>query len=733
MIPRLTSDSPRLVLIAGSFLFVVLIMVAATAMEALSLNRYDAPGSESVQAREVLAEAFGTGSPNIAMLVRPASGSVDDPRAASAGAALTEALASQPGIGDAWSYWSAGAPETLAAEDGSSALILAWAPGDADHVRGEVLPLLQTELVDSSTDPAIEVTLGGSDEIFRVVAAQARTDFLRAELIILPVVVALLWLVFRRLRLALVTTAVGLFSVAGTLAILRLVSLFTDVSTFASNIALVMGIGLGVDYGLFMTFRFREELRSGSDAAAATRAAMRAAGRTIVFSGATVAASLAVLFVFPFPFLSSFAYAGIGVVLTAVFASTILLPAALRVLGRRALPRRERPLPAAGFWERLAAAVMRRPVIAGSLGLVVLLGLGAPALGAQFGSPDDRILPAGQSVRDMYDTIRADYRAEDADAVYVVAPGAAGEDVSDYAASLSRIEGVERVDSAAGAFVDGRRTGDAARGGPDRYQDADSTWLAVLPTSERLAAEPIGFVDDIRGEPAPFETLVGGYPAELADYRAGVGERLPLVAGLILLVTFIVLFLMTGSVIAPLKASVLNLLSLSVMFGVLVWGFQDGGLAWLLGFTPTGVIEPSIPLLMFCVAYGLSMDYEVFLLARIKEDFDRTGDPIGSVARGIGRSAPLVSAAAGILAVSFLVYTTSEVSFLQQLGVGMALAVLVDATVIRGVLVPAFMRLAGRANWWAPAPLRRLHRRIGWHESAGAAPPTSAFEPEPVR
>lgn len=733
MIPRLTSHFPRLMLTAGAFLFIVFGVVAATTIEALSLNRYDAPGSESVHAREVLAEQFGTGSPNIAILVRPASGSVDDPHAASVGAGLTDALASQPGIGDAWSYWSEGAPDTLAAQDGSSAVILAWAPGDADHVRGEVLPRVQTQLIDSFADPAVEITLGGSDEIFRIVAAQARTDFLRAELIILPVVVALLWLVYRRLRVALVTTAVGLFSVAGTLAILRLVSLFTDVSTFASNIALVMGIGLGVDYGLFMTFRFREEMRAGKDPATATRAAVRAAGRTIVFSGATVAASLAVLFVFPFPFLSSFAYAGIGVVVTAVFASTILLPAALRVLGTRALPRRERERPGAGGWERLATAVMRRPVVAGSLGLVVLLGLGAPALGVQFGSPDDRVLPAGQSVRDMYDTIRADYRAEDADAISVVVPDAAGQDVAAYAASLSTIEGVERVDSAAGVFVDGRRAGDAGPGGAERYRDAGATWLAVLPTSDRLAADPIGLVDDIRGQQAPFTTLVGGYPAELADYRAGVVERLPLVAGLILLVTFVVLFLMTGSVVAPLKASVLNLLSLSVMFGVLVWGFQEGGLAWLLGFTPTGVIEPSIPLLMFCVAYGLSMDYEVFLLARIKEDFDRTGDPIGSVARGIGRSAPLVSAAAGILAVSFLVYTTSEVSFLQQLGVGMALAVLVDATVIRGILVPSFMRLAGRANWWAPPLLRRLHDRIGWHEDAAAPTATTAEEPIPAQ
>jgi RND superfamily putative drug exporter len=317
----------------------------------------------------------------------------------------------------------------------------------------------------------------------------------------------------------------------------------------------------------------------------------------------------------------------------------------------------------------------------------------------------------------MYDTIRADFATEEADAVQVVAPDLAPSGVAGYAAALSRIDGVLRVDSAAGAFAGGVRVGEVM---PSRFVGVGGgTWLSVLPTGERLASDPTGLVADVRAMPAPAPVLVGGYPAEVADYRAGVVERLPLVAALIVLVTFVVLFLMTGSVVAPVKASVLNLLSLTVMFGVLVWGFQEGGLAWLLGFTPTGVIEPSIPILMFCFGYGLSMDYEVFLLARIKADFDRTGDVVGSVPRGIARSAPLVTAAAMILAASFAVYATSEVTFLQQLGIGMALAVLVDATVIRGVLVPAAMALAGSANWWAPAPLRRLHERIGLREEAG--------------
>jgi RND superfamily putative drug exporter len=724
MLGRLVSAAPRRVLAVSGLALAVLAILAAGAVEALSLNRYEAPGSESLAARAALAEHFGTGSPNVAVLVTARQGDVDDQQVSAVGAALTQRVAAHPGVGDAWSYWSPGAPATLAAQDRRHALVLAWVPGDADHVRAVVLPALAAEVIDPLDGGAVAVQLGGADEVFRVVAAQARTDFVRAELVVLPLVGLLLWLVYRRLAPALLTLAAGVYAVVAALAILRVVTLFTEVSTFAANIALVLGIGLGVDYGLFVVYRFREELAAGTSVDAAVRATVAHAGRTVVFSGATVAASLAVLLVFPFPFLSSFAYAGVAVVLSAVFAAVVVLPAALRLLGPR-VQRRGRPAVESGFWLRTAQRVMRRPLAAGGAGLAVVLLLGAPALGVDFGSPDDRLLPASQPVRGMYDTIRADFVTEEADAVQVVAPQAAPADVVGYAAALSRIDGVQRVDSAAGAFTGGVRTGEVQ---PARFTaPGGGTWLSVLPTGARLAADPTGLVADVRALPAPSPVLVGGYPAEVADYRAGVVERLPLVGALIVLVTFVVLFLMTGSVVAPVKASVLNLLSLTVMFGVLVWGFQEGGLAWLLGFTPTGVIEPSIPILMFCVGYGLSMDYEVFLLARIKADFDRTGDVVGSVPRGIARSAPLVTAAAVILAASFAVYATSEVTFLQQLGIGMALAVLVDATVIRGVLVPAAMRLAGSANWWAPAPLRRLHERIGLREEV------ARFQPAGIR
>ena len=712
MLGRLVSVAPRRVLAVAGLALALLAVLAAGTVETLSLNRYEAPGSESMAARAALAERFGTGSPNVAVLVTARQGAVDDPVVAAAGAALTQRVAAQPGVGGAWSYWSPDAPATLASQDLRHALVLAWVPGDADHVRAGVLPALSAAIAPLDGG-AVELRLGGADEVFRVVAQQSRVDFVRAELVVLPLVGLLLWLVYRRLGPALLTLATGLYAVVASLGILRVVTLFTEVSTFAANIALVLGIGLGVDYGLFVIYRFREELAAGRSVDAAVRAAVAHAGRTVVFSGATVAASLAVLVVFPFPFLSSFAYAGVAVVLAAVFAAVVVLPAALRLAGHR-VRRRAAPPETDGFWFRTAQRVMRRPLAAGGAGLAVLLLLGAPALGVEFGSPDDRVLPATQPVRGMYDTIRAGFATEEADAIQVVAPDVAPGGVAGYAAALSRIDGVQRVDSAAGAFAGGVRIGEVL---PSRFV-GPGTWLSVLPTGERLAADPAGLVAEVRSHPAPSPVLVGGYPAEVADYRAGVVERLPLVGALIVLVTFVVLFLMTGSVVAPIKASVLNMLSLTVMFGVLVWGFQDGGLAWLLGFTPTGVVEPSIPILMFCIGYGLSMDYEVFLLARIKADFDRTGDVIASVPRGIARSAPLVTAAALILAASFAVYATSDVVFLQQLGIGMALAVLVDATVIRGVLVPAAMRLAGRANWWAPGPLRRLHERFGLREEA---------------
>lgn len=713
MLGRFIAERARWIVVAGIAVALLAGAIGAGTLNALSLNRFEAPGSESMRVRDVLARDHHTGSPNLALLVTARQGTVDDAPAARAGRELTRELAARPGVGRAWSYWTAGSPENLRGTDGRQALVLAWIPGDADRVRREVLPALAPEF--TRTTDVVEVEVGGGDEVFRQVMQQARQDFLRAELVILPLVLLLLWRVYRRISAALLTVGIGLFAVLGSLALLRAVVAFTDVSTFASNIALVMGIGLGVDYGLFVVFRHREELRSGLGVAEAVARTVRGAGRTVLFSGATVAASLSVLLAFPFPFLSSFAYAGVAVVLAAVVGATVLLPASLALLGHRV----ERPGPVRpeteGFWFKAATRVMRRPLAYGGAALALLLLLGAPFLGVRFGLPDDRVLPASAPARQMHDQVRAGFTAEDADAVQLVTAAADPGAVAGYAAALSRIDGVARVDSSAGSFRGGNPGGPAPAGEFTAAAGAGQR-ISVVPTSARLESDPTGLVREIRALPAPFAVEAGGYPAELTDYRDGVTDRLPLVAALIVAVTFALLFLMTGSVVAPLKATLLNLLSLSVMFGVLVAVFQEGFLSDLLGFTPTGTIEPSIPILMFCIAYGLSMDYEVFLLARIKEEYDRTGDARASVPLGIARSAPLVTAAALVLAASFAAYATGQVVFLKQLGVGTALAVAVDATLIRGVLVPALMRLAGPANWWAPAPLRRLHDRIGLSE-----------------
>ncbi|WP_433463786.1 MMPL family transporter [Spirillospora sp. CA-128828] len=724
MLGRLIARRSWWVVIAGILVAVVAGLAGAGTLGALSLNRFEAPGSESMRARDALARDYGTGSPNVALLVTARHGTVDGPEAAAAGRALTRELAARPGIGDAWSYWTHGT-RTLRSEDGRQALVLAWAPGDADRVRRELLPRLAPDFDRRSADVTVQV--GGGDEVFRQVMEQSRRDFLRAEAIILPVVFVLLWLVYRRVAAALVTLGTGLFAVLGALALLRAAVAVTEISTFASNVVLVMGIGLGVDYGLFVVFRFREELRAGAEVPEAVACTVRGAGRTVVFSGVTVAASLSVLLVFPFPFLNSFAYAGVAVVAAAVLGATVLLPAALRMLGHR-VERRSVPS-GEGFWHRFPALVMRRPLLFGGTALGLLLVLGSPFLDVRFGVPDDRVLPQSAPARQMYDRIRDGFAQEEADSVHIVARSADPAEIGPYAARLSLLDGVVRVDSSAGSYTGGRP---AAAPDGVRLTAGSGSRLALVATSDRQQNDTLALVKDVRAVHAPFGVLVGGAPAEMADYRDGVTSRLPLVAGLIVAVTLAVLFLMTGSVIAPLKASALNLLSLSVMFGALVFVFQEGHLSGVLGFTPTGSIEPSIPILMFCIAYGLSMDYEVFLLARIKEEYDRTGDALASVPAGIARSAPLVTAAALTLAVSFAAYATGRVVFLKELGIGMALAVAVDATLIRAVLVPALMRLAGPFNWWAPGPLRRLHRRIGVSEAPAPSEPATAAVADPV-
>jgi RND superfamily putative drug exporter len=473
---------------------------------------------------------------------------------------------------------------------------------------------------------------------------------------------------------------------------------------------------------------------------------MQTAGRTVMFSATTVAVSLAALLVFPLYFLKSFAYAGIAVTVLAAVGAVVVLPAILAALGTRVdmgSPRRFRQArtrtahaqqadqdtaDSTGFWHRLATTVMRRPVVTGGAVILLLLVLGSPFLGISFGQPDDRVLPGAATSRQVSDTIRTQFASREASAVSIVAPTAPNPDrpgaaatIGNYAARLSSIPGVGRVDAATGSYLAGRQVAppNAASARFTAPGASPGTWLSAVPTVEPQSPQGESLVKAIRATAAPFPTLVGGQSAQLVDSKASLWAKLPLAGGIIALVTFTVLFLMTGSVVVPVKALALNLLSLTATFGAMVWIFQQGHLAGLLHFTPTGTIDTTTPILMFCIAFGLSMDYEVFLLSRIKEEHDRTGDNVSSVALGLERTGRLVTAAALLLAVVFTAFATSEVTFIKLFGLGLTMAVLVDATLVRGVLVPAFMRLAGNANWWAPRPLARLYDRIGLSEAEG--------------
>jgi RND superfamily putative drug exporter len=373
-----------------------------------------------------------------------------------------------------------------------------------------------------------------------------------------------------------------------------------------------------------------------------------------------------------------------------------------------------------GAWHRIATLVMRRPIPIAATVVVVLVLLGTPFLRATFGVPDDRVLPASVGSRQASEVLRADFSGNAAEGFGVVAPGVGQDrldDIASAAALLSTMDGVDRVDSAAGVFVSGQ----LVSSGPNdqRFIARDGTtisWMSVVPDFPVVSPEGEQLAKDIRLLDLPFEVAVEGQAAGLVDTKAAIGGALPWAIAIIVLATFVLLFLMAGSLLVPVKALILNLLSLTATFGAMVWIFQDGNLSGVLGFTATGALDISMPILMFCIAFGLSMDYEVFLLSRIKEEYDRIGDNEASIALGLERTGRIITAAALLLSITFFAFGTSGVSMIKMFGIGLGLAVLMDATIVRAFLVPAFMRLAGDANWWAPAPLRRLHDRFGLKE-----------------
>jgi len=712
---RFVARRARTLLAVSAVAMIVALFLGFGTFGKLKSGGFTDPSAQSTRAEQLIDAHFG-GETNLALLVTADRGTVNDAAVAAAGRQLTTSLGAEPNVSGVVSYWSTNSPG-LRSTDGSQALVLGHIAGSDDQVLDRAKALVARY---SGSNGPTTVEAGGEAGANVDVNHQVTRSLAIAESIAVPITMVLLVLAFGSFVAALLPLVIGGLAILGTFAELFLIGSATSVSIFAINLTTALGLGLGIDYALFIVSRFREQLAAGESTVDAVAHTVATAGRTIVFSAATVAAALAAMLVFPLYFLRSFAYAGIGVVAIAALSALVVAPALLAVLGPRVNAGRLRWSRAARgaaspWWGRLASAVMRRPARAALPVVLLLLALATPLLGVRFGTPDPGVLRDSAASRQVADTVATAFPGNasapiDAVTTDSVAPGA----LATYAGDLSRLPGVATVASSAGTFAHGAEIapGNAALG------TAGGQRLTITSTLASKSDAAQRLVRDVRALPGPAGAtmLVGGNDAQFIDTVHTIDARLPLAIGLIALTTFIVMFLFTGSVVQPLRALVLGSLSLGATLGVLTWMFQDGHLGGLLGFTARPM-DMAMTVLMFCITFGLSMDYEVFVISRIKELHDRGEAPEAAVPGGLARTGRIVSTAAGLLAVSFFAFATGSVSFLQMFGIGCGLAILIDATLVRGVLVPAAMRLLGPAAWYAPTPLRRVYSRIALAEA----------------
>ncbi|MEU9876066.1 MMPL family transporter [Streptomyces phaeochromogenes] len=722
-VAELTVRWPRAVLVVASVLVAAMSVVGVGAFGKLVGGGFDDPDSQSTQASRVIDEKFG-GEANLVLLVSGGTQRVTDPAVEQDGRQLVADLRKEPELGNVVSYWDTQS-DSLLARDGRSAMVLAHVKGD-ESTREEHAH----DIIDTYTGryEGLTVKAGGGTAVGAELSEQVLKDLLLAEIIAVPLTLLLLLIVFGGVVAALLPLAIGTVAVAGTFAELALLGSVTDVSVFSINLTTALGLGLGIDYALLMISRFREQLALGTSVADAVRTTVHTAGRTVVFSAGTVAVALTALLVFPQYFLRSFAYAGVGVVVIAAVGTLFVMPALLMLLGHRInsgrlpWPKADRHRRRAPFWGRLAGTVMRRPVLTSVPVLAVLLLAAAPLLGVTFGTPDERVLPEDAASRQVSTALEADFAGDDEAAIQVVADGSVNyEAVDAYAEKLSLLDGVVRVEAATGTYAQGK----AQAPGPanEALERPDAQRVTVIGTAPPKSDDAQSLVQTVRDVAAPAgaeEVLVGGGDAELLDTKDSIASRLPLAGGLVAVTTFILLFLFTGSIVQPVRALALNIISLAAAIGAMTWIFQDGHLSSVLGFTAQPM-DTSMTVLLFCIAFGLSMDYEVFVTSRIKELHDEGESTKDAVVHGLGHTGKIVSAAACLLAVGFFAFATAKVSFMQMFGLGSGLAILIDAIVVRGVLLPAAMRLLGRSAWYAPGPLRKFHQRFGISENGPAS------------
>ena len=695
-IARFSLRHRRLVAAAWVVLFAAGIALGSGVFERLDPDVGDVAGTESALA-EARLDALDPGGESIAAV----ADGIDprDPAAAASLQATAERLRAIPGVAEVADPVTTPVPELVAADGRAVLVAVELAPGLGEDRFEEAVEAAAAEL---RRLDAPRVLVGGGPLQDWEFEDQVGSDLARAELLSMPVVLVLLLVIFGGIVAAGLPVLVALVGVAGTLLALLGISSVTEVSVYSVNVVTMLGLGLAVDYALLLVSRFREE-RATRDLPAAVEAAAATAGRTVVFSGLTVAASLAGLLVFADPFLRSMAYGGGAVVLIDLLAAVTLLPALLGMWGHRIRPAPPRA-PSTGLFASVSRVVRRRALLIVVAVAVPLVVAATPFLHARYQQPDAGFLPEGAESRELVETLQARFApAVWVEPLVVVADAGADQAALDaYVRTVVGLEGVRAV-------------------GEPRALDGGVQVLEVLPEGSGTDAAASRLVGDVRSVAAPFAVQVTGDAAELADYQATIRDRLPLAVALVVLATFVLLFLFTGSVVVPVKAIVMNVLSLGATFGALVWVFQDGHLAGLLGAEGSGALDPTVPVLTFAITFGLSMDYEVFLLSRIKEAWDETGDNDQAVALGLQRSGRIVTSAALLLVVVYAGFMAAGMLTIKQIGLGTVLAVLLDATVVRMLLVPATMKLMGRWNWWAPGPLRRLHRRVGLAERPSPA------------
>jgi RND superfamily putative drug exporter len=682
-------------------LFIVGILVAGAfgsmAFSRLDSGGYSDPNSDSYKVYTYLTEELKLSDPAVVIIVDSGSTDVTDPVVAQKGIALEKKIAQEDGVTKTLSYWTSGGEATLKSSDGKAAYILVYGEGEAFTPESQKLGKVMQEKYDGTYE-GLRLYAGGVGVVGHAITKKISDDLKIAELISIPLTFILLVLVFGALAASAMPLIVGVAAILGAFFILYLFTLFTTVSIYALNLTTGMGLGLGIDYALLMVNRFREELHRGKSVEDSIVTTMATAGKTVFYSGMTVLVTLLSLTFFPLPFLQSFGYAGVSVVALAVIGALFGLPPIMALLGDRidkGVVRKSAITPKEdGRWAKTARLVMKRPVSAVVLSMVILGIMAAPITNIKFSQGDSRMLPADNKAAFATALQAERFPGQTGTPIEIIIKDGANklEEINVYTAKVGQVPGIVAV-------LPTQTIGNDVR--VIAYQEM----LPRTPESQEL-------IHNVRNVDSPDGTLVGGVAADYTDSQDGISRTLPWALAWIVLSVLVLIFVFTGSIILPIKAVILNFLSLGATMGALTWIFVDGNMQWLVGsFTVTGTLDTSIVILIAVVVFGLSMDYELFLLSRIREEHLAGKSNVESVAIGLQRSARIITAAAVLLAVVFGAFVTSGVTSIKTMGFGVALAVMLDATIVRGLLVPALMRLFGENNWWAPKWMQRFTLR----------------------